>query len=457
MSKKKEKSFLFETVSGKNDGNSGKRMRECRGSCGFLGALKSLLRHSITTGATSVTIRIDLEYPYLQIADNGVGISKSEIGEIGKTTFLDLITAAEEVLIETMTMSMEKSTVMKFRNKVLLVPKNTEVLKAGEETFDWLQPSSPSPWVAPKAISCTIESPRHQRHSVGTTFTLTNIQLSIMEKIEQLDKKIVNFVKHFAIVHYQMSITLKNIKGNKLIFGAKKTKSITERVTSIFNLADMEFNSIVKSSNNITIEAYWGTKLYHSSAIQFVFINGQPCSNIRLLKTIKKEWKCDTKKKYPVYVLCITIRAIANGNIDKISHDSVIKDCIRECVAKSGGFKEAGYISSDDDDLQTTMKSVYCRPQFFWETKQHKKKKSSLQNKEDLEIFKLPSPREIEENHKRPCETSILDKHTKTPEKSITNLTLLPQNRSLCPLKSSSINPYLLVTWKKKQKGFGTK
>lgn len=163
-----------------------------------------------------------MEYPYLQIADNGVGISRSEIGEIGKTTFLDLITAAEEVLIETMTMSMEKSTVMKFRNKVLLVPKNTEVLKAGEETFDWFQPSSPSPRVAPKAISCTIESPRHQRHSVGTTFTLTNIQLSIMEKIEQLDKKIVNFVKHFAIVHYQMSITLKNIKGNKLIFGAKK-------------------------------------------------------------------------------------------------------------------------------------------------------------------------------------------------------------------------------------------
>lgn len=186
----------------------------------------------------------------------------------------------------------------------------------------------------------------------------------------------------------------------------------------------MEFNSIVKSSNNITIEAYWGTKLYHSSAIQFVFINGQPCSNIRLLKTIKKEWKCDTKKKYPVYVLCIAIRATANGNIDKISHDSVIKDCIRECVAKSGYFKEAGNISSDDDDLQSTMKSVYCRPQFFWDAKQHKKEKTSLQNKEDLEIFKLPSPRKMEENHKRRCETSILDKHPKTPEKSIANLTV---------------------------------
>uniref|UniRef100_A0A1B0EUZ3 Uncharacterized protein n=1 Tax=Lutzomyia longipalpis TaxID=7200 RepID=A0A1B0EUZ3_LUTLO len=346
MDGRKGRSFPWES-----DGNAMgvKRMRMCRERCGFLGVLKSLkLRHSVSTGATSVTIRIDLEYPYLQIADNGAGISWSEISEIGKTTFLDLITTAEEVLIETMTESMEKSTIMKFHNKVLLAPKSTKVNGGGNGTFGCCWHNSTPPRDTPKAISCTAESPCHQRHAAGTTFTLTNVQLSIMERFEKFRKNIVNYVKSFAVAHYQIA------------------KSITEKVTSIYNLDGMEFNSMSKASNNIAIEAFWGTKFHHSSTIQLVFINGQPCTNIRLLKTIKKVWKCGGRKKRPVYIVCITIRVTHNENIDHLSNDSVIKDCIEECV---GRFKSTTQEVEDGfshvDNMVKDAGSIYSKSPHF--------------------------------------------------------------------------------------------
>ncbi|XP_059611162.1 uncharacterized protein LOC132258074 [Phlebotomus argentipes] len=386
MARKKEKTFLPPLDSGKSVESGGKRTRECREGCGFVAVLKSLLRHSASTGATSVTIRIDLEYPYLQIADNGSGIPQTGIGEIGKTTFLDLITAAEEVLIETMTRSMEKSAVMKFRNKVLLAPKNTALLKKGGETFGWLQPStSTSHGERPKAIPC---SP-HQRDSVGTTVALTNIQLSLKERIEQLARKIVNLVRHFAIVHYHMSITLRNIKGNKLLFGTKKAKSITEKVASIYNLDNMEFDSISRSSDSIAIEIFWGRKFHHSAGIQMVFINGEACSNARLLKTIKRAWRCGGKK-HPVYILCITIKSLCGGSVDNLSHDSVIKNCIEECVVRwknSCDKDEEDFFFNDDD---ASERSVYAHPHLWGELKKLNKKKNSAEN--CSVVFKSPAP-----------------------------------------------------------------
>ncbi|GAB0087947.1 hypothetical protein DMENIID0001_023160 [Sergentomyia squamirostris] len=416
----------------------------CGKICGFLGALKILLRHSVTTRATSVAIRIDLEYPYLQIADNGEGISRSEIGQIGKPTFLDLITAAEEVSIETMTMSMKESTIMKFRNKVLLEPESmtrTSELRVpvNGETFDWFQSSREAG--CSKAILCTGESSCHQRQSIGTTFTLTNIQLSIMEKCEQLKKKIVNHVKTFAILHHHMSISVKDIKGSKLLFGTKKSKSISDKVASIYDL-NMTFQSIVMSSDNITVDALFGLKFYNLAEVQFVFINEEPCSNARLLKTIKNEWKCGCGlREYPVYVLRITIKIMASTGFDSLAQDTVIKDCIRKCVSKFKKSQISDEDCLDDDEDGHCNRSIYVRPEVLSEAKKKSKERKDVvsstkqNNGQNVEI--LPSPifrqsitpaietfKTIPEKERSSGAEIIRPKTPPLIEKNVTNLTL---------------------------------
>uniref|UniRef100_A0A1B0GI70 Uncharacterized protein n=2 Tax=Lutzomyia longipalpis TaxID=7200 RepID=A0A1B0GI70_LUTLO len=395
-----KKSFPMES-GGKTDDGGAKRMRMCKESCGFLGALKSLMHHSVTTGATSLIIRMDLEYPYLQISDNGVGIATSEIEEIGKTTFLDVISAADDVSIETMTETMEKSIFIKFHKNVLMPTKSAKKSNKQDNTFDWL--GSPSTKSSPEP-SCSTESSCNQRQTSGTTFTLTNVHLTMIERFEKFSKNIVNYVKNFAIAHYKMSITLRDLKGNKLLFGTKKAKSITEKVASIYKLDGMEFNSMSKASSNIAIEIIWGTKLHHSSNIQLVFINGEPSTNNRLLKTVKKAWKCGRKNEHPVYVLNITIRVAQEGKLEQISHDSVIKDCIRECVTKLKS--SCGDDISDEDDMTNDEGSVYFRSHLLLDVDKRQKEKKDKKDKkndsrmetDDTSIFAVPLPPQRQEN-----------------------------------------------------------
>lgn len=182
-----------------------------------------------------------------------------------------------------------------------------------------------------------------------------------------------------------------------------------------------------KSSNNIAIEVFWGTKLHHSSHIQLVFVNGEPNTNNRLLKTIKKAWKCGSFKYHPIYILQIRV----TGDIAHLFNDSVIKDCIQECVEN---LKSTIVVEDEvcDDNLSKDDETVYLRPHLLIEaTKQSTNKKRQYTKVSDevadSSVFAVPLPPKRRENRVplSPNHTPSLHSHNHfMPQPNTTNISL---------------------------------
>lgn len=174
------------------------------------------------------------------------------------------------------------------------------------------------------------ERPEH-----GTTITVENF-LQTMHVRQQRIKPDLDLdhikqnMKYLAVIHPNVSFTLRNNVNGKMILEVSKTKSVSEALVILFS--EIEFNSFTEfkvSKKHVGIAGLICQKSYENNHIQLIYVNKRPVECQKIRKLIKKLYlkacaskstKISFKKnEHPLYIL--NIRS-ALANVDFTMHPS---------------------------------------------------------------------------------------------------------------------------------------
>ncbi|XP_062550444.1 uncharacterized protein LOC134215238 [Armigeres subalbatus] len=289
----------------------------------------ALIKNSLDANCTSIAIRICLELFWIQILDNGDGISREDLQSIGKfcqvnidfqrkkpskqfarltgESLLDIIPQCEEVLIESVD---GKANDHKSHSRLF----KQRTATSSQRSFD------------------SVSRYHHARKSRGTTVTLKNVFYRDPERqrhhsIRKDYRTLLVEIRALALVHFDRSFTVQDLSNGEVVFKSKRLTAFLPKYCELYDLSETEIDVITCTKDNVLIECYFSERrLSHpSSPIELTFINGLPSSELLPITS-----NILTQQKHDIdFVIVVTY---PRNDVLTQLNEPIVKNCLSRCL-----------------------------------------------------------------------------------------------------------------------------
>ncbi|XP_052739708.1 DNA mismatch repair protein Mlh3-like [Bicyclus anynana] len=236
----------------------------------FKRAIEELVYNSLDAGASSIAIRIFIQENFIQVLDNGSGITKDNFSLLGHKY-------ATSKYVDTST---SKSIPDKYGYKglclanIIGVSETVEISSRCENTDDtWMKTFYNG---RENFFSKTILRP-----SKGTTVEIKGFlyNLNIQRKSIDQHNELINIksaLKQLSLVHWNVSISLRDDSKNDIIFRIHKNRTIYDTLRSVFQINENDFEELQVEKNEYKVKAYIGKQFLESNnSYQYIYVNGK--------------------------------------------------------------------------------------------------------------------------------------------------------------------------------------
>nr|XP_056708167.1 DNA mismatch repair protein Mlh3 [Euleptes europaea] len=257
--------------------------------------VEELVFNSIDAKATCVAIRVDLETFKIQVVDNGSGMGREDLSNVGNRYFTSKCYSVEDL---------ENLTFYGFRGEALAsiasMASIVEILSKTNKiagTFLKLFHNG-------KGLEVSVAE--LNRPSAGTTVTVYNLfhQLPVrrkcMDSIMEFER-VRHKVEALSLMHPSVSFSLRNDTSCSMTLQLPKTKDVCSRFSQIYGLGkSQKLRGIYHKSGGFEISGYISIEGHYNKNIQFLYVNHRLVLKTRLHKLIdfllrKQSVICKTK------------------------------------------------------------------------------------------------------------------------------------------------------------------
>ncbi|XP_021698335.1 uncharacterized protein LOC5564224 [Aedes aegypti] len=294
----------------------------------------ALIKNSLDANCTSIAIRICLELFWIQILDNGDGISREDLQSIGKCcllnidhdrkkpskqfarltgeSLLSIIAQCEEVLIESVDSKTNhgKCHSRLFKQQTAISPRN----EGSQRNFD------------------SVSQYQYVRKSRGTTVTLKNVFYKNAERqrnhsIKEDYQTLLVKIRTLALVHYDRSFTVQDLANTEVVFKSKRLSAFLPKYCELYRLSETDIDVTTCRKDNVLIECYFSERRtrHPLSPIELTFINGLPSGE--LMPTVNELL---TQEKHNIdFVIVVTF---PKNDVLTQLNEPVVRNCLFRCL-----------------------------------------------------------------------------------------------------------------------------
>ncbi|XP_055531195.1 uncharacterized protein LOC129722033 [Wyeomyia smithii] len=291
----------------------------------------ALLRNSLDANSSCIAIRICLELFWLQVLDNGNGISREDLESIGHCCVLnidfekkkptkryarltssslsEIIGQCEEVLIESLDINAPVDT--KSSSRLF----KQESVAGSQRNFQ------------------SVSQYLHTRNTRGTTVTLKNIFYNEPERqhnrrwIQQDYRRLLADLRLLALIHHDRSFTLQDLTTTEVVFRSKKIAALLPKYCELYGLTESDVDVITCRKDGILVECFFSRREARPALepIQVTFINGQPAGT--LLPTVNEIL---TQHRQAIDFLIVV--TFPNNELLTQQNEPIIRNCLSRCL-----------------------------------------------------------------------------------------------------------------------------
>lgn len=293
--------------------------------------------------STAIAVRVNLVTYRIQVVDNGKGISSVNMNNVGIRFMTSKCQSLEDLKNNTRRYGFRGealASIAEVSGKLTISSRLKGTSSTYTKTFESGKIGS---------VFSVKERPEH-----GTTISVENFLQNMhvrQQRIKQdLDlDDIKQNMKYLAVIHPEVSFSLRNDVNGKMILRVNKTMSVSEAFVALFPDIDYEsFSNLKVSKKHVHIDGLLYKKSHKNQHLQLIYVNKRPVVCREIQKQIKKLYlsACNTSKatgimlnksEHPVYIL--NIRCV-HSNVDFTLHPSKTTvmfrkiDDLLECVQK---------------------------------------------------------------------------------------------------------------------------
>ncbi|XP_058831173.1 uncharacterized protein LOC131689850 [Topomyia yanbarensis] len=293
----------------------------------------ALLKNSLDANSSSIAIRVCLELFWIQVLDNGDGISKEELQSIGNCCLLnidfekkkqtkqfarltgssltEIVNKCEEVLIESLDGLSRDA-----KSHSRLFKQSIRTNERSQRNFD------------------SVSQYNYARKSRGTTVTLKNIFCEEPERqrnhsIKEDYRKLLADLRVQALIHYNRSFTLQDLSSSEVVFKSKKHPTLLTKYCELYNVTETDVEVTTCRKDSILAECFFSPREARRGLdpVQFTFVNG--VSNNELLPTVNEIL---TQSKHAIDFLIIV--TFPKNDLLTQQVERVVKNCLLRCLSQ---------------------------------------------------------------------------------------------------------------------------
>ncbi|XP_064072632.1 DNA mismatch repair protein Mlh3-like [Vanessa tameamea] len=235
----------------------------------FKRVVEELVYNSLDADSTSIAIRVCIDNKYIQVLDNGIGITKDNFRLLGDkyvtSKFIDVTSL--------------KCTSDKYGYKGISLASIIEVSEHVKISSKFK--NSQETWMK-KFCKGSVEEfiLTTSRPSKGTTVEISGFlyNLNIQRKSINLLKELSNIklaLEQLSLAHCNVSFSLRDDSKNEIIFKIHKNRNIYQTLWSLFEINRNDLKDLQVEKNQYKVKAYIGKDCLVSKKYQWVFLNGR--------------------------------------------------------------------------------------------------------------------------------------------------------------------------------------
>ncbi|XP_039597117.1 DNA mismatch repair protein Mlh3 [Polypterus senegalus] len=256
-------------------------LRSGLATCSMAQCLEELLLNSIDAGAFCVAVRVDIEAGKIQVVDNGQGMDRNDLENVGKRYFTSKCNNLRDLENlkcygfrgEAIASITSVANVVEISSRVSRSPCTfVRVFKDGKPLEVYEAPTT--------------------RPSSGTTVTVINLFYNLPVRRKNTDpvlecERMRQKMEAISLMHPLVSFTLKNNDTGATIVQLSKSGDTYHRFTQIYGLAKAQkLGEVDHVFKQFEVTGHIGREGHYNSSIQFVFVNGRLVLKTKLHKLI---------------------------------------------------------------------------------------------------------------------------------------------------------------------------
>ncbi|XP_032087501.1 DNA mismatch repair protein Mlh3 isoform X1 [Thamnophis elegans] len=257
--------------------------------------VEELILNSIDAKATCIAIRVDLETFKVQVVDNGCGMGREDLNNVGNRYFTSKCYSLEDL---------ENLKFYGFRGEALAsiasMASILEILSRTSRTAKTFLK------LFHNGKGLEVSEAELNRPSLGTTVTVYNLyhQLPVRRKCMNFTlefERLRHKVEALSLVHPSVSFSLRNEAFCSMVLQLPKTKDMCTRFSQIYGLGkSQKLREINYRSAGFEIMGFISSEGHYNKNIQFLYVNNRLILKTKLHKLIafllrKQSVICKTK------------------------------------------------------------------------------------------------------------------------------------------------------------------
>ncbi|XP_063370808.1 uncharacterized protein LOC134659124 [Cydia amplana] len=241
----------------------------------FKTAVEELVYNALDANSSSIAIRVDIKENYIQVVDNGYGMTKDDfkiLGERYTTSKYEKSNASESVQMYGR-YGQSLASLIEISQSVTITSKHSN----NEETLK-------KHFCNGKEKSCSIVT---GRPSVGTTveikgflYNLT-IQKKAVKALQEL-QNIKTFLEQIALIHCNTSISLRDNSLNEIVVQIPKNRDIVKTFASVLNICTNNLQEFQVEKNDYKVTGFMQMNIEEANGYQWIYVNGRFIDNSNL-------------------------------------------------------------------------------------------------------------------------------------------------------------------------------
>uniref|UniRef100_S4RVD9 MutL homolog 3 (E. coli) n=1 Tax=Petromyzon marinus TaxID=7757 RepID=S4RVD9_PETMA len=243
--------------------------------------VEELLLNSLDAGASCVAARLHMDDFRFQVVDNGNGITSNDLQVLGNRYFTSKCHKIKDL---------ENLRYYGYRGEALA--SIASVSSVVEITSRATSSSRTYTKVIQDMQSVIVHEAEKIRPSHGTTVTVHNFFYNLPVRRKCIPpileyEKIRQKIEAIALVHHQVSFTLKNEYTGTVSVQCQRTNSMLSRFGQIFGETKAQrLSEINYQSEKFQIAGYIGREGHHNKNLQFIYVNGRLVLKTKLHKLV---------------------------------------------------------------------------------------------------------------------------------------------------------------------------
>ncbi|XP_055625100.1 uncharacterized protein LOC129767875 [Toxorhynchites rutilus septentrionalis] len=287
----------------------------------------ALLKNCLDAHSSTIAIRICLELLWVQVLDNGNGISKADLQSIGNCCLLNI----------DFEQNRQTKTFARLTSSSLsdIIGKCEEVLIESIHDGEFHSKLFKQASVTSESSQLNFESVSqyyHGRRSKGTTVTLKNVfcdepAWKRNQTLKENYRKLLVDLRTLALAHYDRTFSLIDLTTSEVVFESKKLNALLPKYCELYEITETDICTVACSKDNISVECFFSQREVRSNLapIQLTFINGKPSNDF--LPTTNDIL---TQQKFEIDFL-IVITFPENDILTQLS-EPIVRKCLERCL-----------------------------------------------------------------------------------------------------------------------------